>query len=102
MVDRTPEWIAQAAGGDLWVSEPPGASARRPGPRRATFDARKTGPRKTGPGDLFCALLGGRTELRRQSAVALRRGAWGLLTSKEAAADLKPARWPVIAVDDPL
>ena len=97
MIDRTPEWIARAAGGDLWVSEPRRASARREGPRRVTFDARKTGP-----GDLFCALLGGRTELRRQSAVAVRRGARGLLTSKDAAADLEPAQWTVIVVDDPL
>jgi UDP-N-acetylmuramoyl-tripeptide--D-alanyl-D-alanine ligase len=80
-------------------------------PRRATIDSSQTGP-----GDLFFGLRGERRDGGEFAEAALADGAWGVVCSREhaaqlassglaggggAAADLAPAAW-VFATDDPL
>ena len=88
MLDRTPEWIAQAAGARIVRPGAAPADPALPGPSGVTIDSRAVRP-----GDLFIGLPGAQVDGGRFAATALEAGAWGVLVSPEHAAP---------AADDPL
>jgi len=107
VIDRSPAWVAAAAGGQLVAGDPEAA-----GPRRAVVDSRAAGP-----GDLFVGLAGERVDGGAFAAAALAEGAWGALVRPEHASQLlegsgRPEERPpggplfgpaaVISADDPL
>ena len=91
MIDRSAEWVAQAAGGELLG----GAAAG--GPRRAVIDNRAIEP-----GDLFVGLPGTNADGGEFAASALEAGAWGVIVGPDHAERLPHDGRPVIAAVDPL
>jgi UDP-N-acetylmuramoyl-tripeptide--D-alanyl-D-alanine ligase len=96
MRDRTPQWIADAAGAEL-VAAPSGGD----GPSRVVIDSRSVGP-----GDLFVGLPGEHVDGGTFAEAALTAGAWGVLVAPEhaaAARDAQPqANGTILATEDPL
>ncbi len=95
MIDRTAEWVARAAGGELVSGEPDA-----PGPVRALIDTRQARA-----GDLFVGLPGATADGGEFAPDALAAGAWGVLVSPEHAERAAAATGgaaPVIAAADPL
>ncbi|MGI8441302.1 MAG: UDP-N-acetylmuramoyl-tripeptide--D-alanyl-D-alanine ligase [Thermoleophilaceae bacterium] len=78
MIDRSPDWIAEAVGGRIEV-----AHSEASGPRRAVVDSRLVEP-----GDLFVALPGERSDGADFAVSAIEAGAWGALVSVERASSI--------------
>lgn len=93
MLDRSPQWIADAAGAHL--REPQSAGD---GPTRVVIDSRGVGP-----GDLFVGIAGERVDGGHFAAAALEAGAWGVLVEPRHADSLPPGTGGVVlAAEDPL
>jgi UDP-N-acetylmuramoyl-tripeptide--D-alanyl-D-alanine ligase len=103
VIDRSPAWVAGAAGGALVRGDSDG-----PGPARAVVDSREVAP-----GDLFVGLPGERADGGEFAGAALAAGAWGVLVSPAhaerlasepaAAGDGADAREPaIVACESPL
>jgi UDP-N-acetylmuramoyl-tripeptide--D-alanyl-D-alanine ligase len=93
MLDRSPQWIADAAGAHLREPQSPDG-----GPSRAVIDSRGVGP-----GDLFVGLPGEHVDGGHFAASALESGAWGVLVEPRHADSLPPGTGAVVlAADDPL
>jgi UDP-N-acetylmuramoyl-tripeptide--D-alanyl-D-alanine ligase len=95
VIDRTAQWIADAAGGELTAGEPDA-----PGPVQAVIDTREAQA-----GDLFVGLPGASADGGDYAPAALEAGAWGALVAPahaERAAAATAGAAPVIAAEDPL
>ena len=92
MIDRSAEWVAEAAGARVVA----GDAARR-GPARATIDSREAGP-----GDLFVGLPGARADGGQYAGQALASGAWGVLVRPDHAEARAENGQLVLAAEDPL
>src|SRR3954471_22277938 len=90
MIDRSPSWVAEAAGGEL-LGKGDGGN----GPRRAVIDSRQVGP-----GDLFVGLPGASADGGQFAQMALNAGAWGVIVAPPHADGLRGGA--VIAHQDPL
>ncbi|WP_372788212.1 UDP-N-acetylmuramoyl-tripeptide--D-alanyl-D-alanine ligase [Paraconexibacter sp.] len=99
MHDRTPDWIAAAAGARLLRAvDPTREGSAAAGPRRAVIDSRVVLP-----GDLFVGLPGTQVDGGRFAAQTLAAGAWGALVHPDHAdAAQEAAAGVVLAADDPL
>jgi UDP-N-acetylmuramoyl-tripeptide--D-alanyl-D-alanine ligase len=80
VIDRSPSWVAEAAGAELLL----GKGDRSEGPRRAVIDSRQVGP-----GDLFVGLPGAQADGGQFAQLALNAGAWGVLVAAERAEGLR-------------
>ncbi len=93
MIEKSADWVASAAGGELRAGDP---DAR--GPARAVIDTRRVRA-----GDLFIGLRGERADGGEFALDALEAGAWGVLVSPEhAARAAERDKGAVIAAENPL
>jgi UDP-N-acetylmuramoyl-tripeptide--D-alanyl-D-alanine ligase len=90
VIDRSDEWVASAAGGELIRN-----SAGDGGPRRAVIDSREVGPN-----DLFVGLPGATADGGEFAQRALDAGAWGVIVAPDRAEGLTGGA--VISARDPL
>ena len=88
MIDRSADWIAEAAGAEL-------LGGGEGSPERAVIDSRAVRD-----GDLFVGLRGQNVDGGRFASEALRAGAWGVLVEREHAESL--AGGTVLVAADPL
>jgi len=96
MLDRTPEWIAEAAGARIVQMPATSRDPALPGPTGVTIDSRAVRP-----GDLFIGLPGSQVDGGRFAPGALAAGAWGVLVAPQHA-QRGTLTGVVLAADDPL
>jgi UDP-N-acetylmuramoyl-tripeptide--D-alanyl-D-alanine ligase len=92
VIERSAEWVAQAAGARLAAGNPAGQ-----GPERAVVDSREAGP-----GDLFVGIRGTQADGGAFAPAVLAEGAWGALVSPEHERDAVASGGNVLVAEDPL